>query len=190
VEPTDEALCERVASGDEPAFELLVSRYQERAYRLAWSILRDGEEARDASQEAFVKLYRTAGTFGGRARFSTWFYRLLVNQCLDRQRRLRRWRSLLVRPGSGDETPDEDFLERQPAPITDPLADLGREDVMKRLWAAVEELSPQQRAAVVLQVKDELPTAEIATVLNCSEATVRVHLHRALKTLRRRLESA
>jgi RNA polymerase sigma factor (sigma-70 family) len=54
-----------------------------------------------------------------------------------------------------------------------------------RLWAAVEQLSPQQRAALVLQVQDELPTPEIAAVLKCSEATVRVHLHRALQALRK-----
>jgi RNA polymerase sigma-70 factor (ECF subfamily) len=187
VESSDEALCERVAAGDERAFDLLVSRYQERAYRLAWSVLRDGEEARDASQDAFLKLYRTAGTFAGRSRFSTWFYRLLVNMCLDRQRRFKRWRSLLVRPPAHDDSPDDDFLERQPAPPEDPLADMGREAVMKQVWAAVEELSPQQRAALVLQVREELPTSEIASVLDCSEATVRVHLHRALRTLRRRL---
>ena len=79
MEPADEALCERVARRDEAAFELLVSRYQERAYRLAWSILRNAEDARDVSQEAFIRLYETAGTFRGRSKFSTWFYRILVN---------------------------------------------------------------------------------------------------------------
>ena len=83
MEPADEALCERVARRDEAAFELLVSRYQERAYRLAWSILRNAEDARDVSQEAFIRLYEMAGSFRGRSKFSTWFYRILVNACLD-----------------------------------------------------------------------------------------------------------
>ena len=56
---------------------------------------------------------------------------------------------------------------------------------MKRLWTEVDRLSPQQRAALLLQVQEELPTAEIAVVLKCSEATVRVHLHRALTALRK-----
>ena len=62
---------------------------------------------------------------------------------------------------------------------------LGRERALSSLWAAVDRLAPQQRAAVILQVQEELPTAEIATVLRCSEATVRVHLHRALAALRK-----
>ena len=60
MEPTDEVLCQRVADRDEAAFDLLVARYQERAYRLAWSILRNAEDARDLSQEAFIRLSRSA----------------------------------------------------------------------------------------------------------------------------------
>src|SRR5262245_25348974 len=66
VEISDEALCRRVAERDETAFDALVQRYQARAYRLAWSILRDAEEARDVSQEAFIRLFQAAGSFGGR----------------------------------------------------------------------------------------------------------------------------
>ena len=184
MELSDEALCQRVADRDEAAFDLLVERYQERAYRLAWSILRDAEEARDLSQEAFIRLYQAADSFGQRARFSTWFYRILVNLCLDHRRKHRRWRGVLVAPRSEDE-PESSIVERQPAPFQDPLEDLGKERTMKALWTAVDQLSSQQRAALLLQVQEELPTAEIATALNCSEATVRVHLHRALTTLRK-----
>src|SRR5436853_3061034 len=115
--PSDEALCRRVAAGDEAAFDVLVARHQGRAYRLAWSPLRDAEDARDLSQEAFLRVYRTAATFRGEAKFSTWFYRILVNLCLDHRRRGRWWRRLAgERPG-----PDPaDELERQPAPGVDP----------------------------------------------------------------------
>lgn len=188
MELPDEVLCERVANRDEAAFDLLVERYQERAYRVAWSILRDAEEARDLSQEAFIRLYQAAGSFGGRARFSTWFYRILVNLCLDHRRKHRRWRGALAAQPAEDE-PETPLIERQPAPFRDPAEDLGRAETMKALWAAVDQLSPQQRAALLLQVQDELPTAEISTVLKCSEATVRVHLHRALATLRKLMGS-
>jgi len=63
----DEALCERVARKDEAAFDVLVERYRQRAYRLAWSFLRNADDARDLSQEAFLRLYQTAGSFRGRA---------------------------------------------------------------------------------------------------------------------------
>jgi len=185
VEPSDEVLCRRVAKRDEAAFDTLVSRYQQRAWRLAWSILRDAEEARDISQEAFVRLYQTAGSFAGRARFSTWFYRILVNLCLDLRRR--RWWQLIgtnhhETPGA---PPTEPFIERLPAERHDPAEAVERERAVKQLWAEVERLAPQQRAAVLLQVQEELSTREIAAVLQCSEATVRVHLHRALARLRK-----
>jgi RNA polymerase sigma factor (sigma-70 family) len=59
---------------------------------------------------------------------------------------------------------------------------------MSRLWEAVDRLSPQQRAAILLHVQEELPTSQIAMVLGCSEATVRVHLHRAIGILRKTVD--
>jgi RNA polymerase sigma-70 factor (ECF subfamily) len=188
VEISDEALCQRVADRDEAAFDQLVERYQGRAYRLAWSILRDAEEARDASQEAFIRLYQAAASFGGRSRFSTWFYRLLVNLCLDQRRKTRWWRQIFASSDGAaraSEEHGETMLDRQPAPSRDPVDVLHKERETDRLWEAVGSLSPQQRAVVTLQAQEELSTKEIATILKCSEATVRVHLHRALMTLRR-----
>lgn len=183
-EISDEVLCRRVGALDEAAFEVLVARYQGRAFRLAWSLLRNAEDARDVSQEAFLRVYRTAASFRGDARFSTWFYRILVNLCLDHRRRGRWWERLLMRPGAAGD-PESLPLERQAAPRVDPGDMLGREQTLARLWAAVDRLSPQQRAAIVLHAQEELPTSEIAEVLKCSEATVRVHLHRAVGSLRK-----
>jgi RNA polymerase sigma-70 factor, ECF subfamily len=182
-EISDETLCRRVGARDEAAFDLLVARYQGRAYRLAWSLLRNVEDARDVSQEAFLRVYRTAGGFRGDARFSTWFYRILVNLCLDHRRRGRWWQQWRVH----DDDVGDPVLERQPAPPRDPGDTLDHAQVMAALWAAVERLSPQQRATVLLYVQEELPTNQIAVVLDCSEATVRVHLHRAIGILRKTL---
>jgi RNA polymerase sigma-70 factor, ECF subfamily len=183
VEPSDEVLYERVAAGDEAAFEDLVGRYQQRAYRVAWSILRDTEEARDLSQEAFVRLFQTAGSFRGRARFSTWFYRLLVNLCLDHRRKHRWWHQVFAREERAG--PDEASpLDQQPAVSADPVEALGRERTLARVWEMVQHLSPQQRAVLALHVQEELPMSEVAHVMGCAEATARVHLHRALATLR------
>src|SRR2546425_914428 len=76
VELSDEVLCQRTAERDEAAFEVLVARYQERAYRLAWSLVRDAEGASDPSQEGLIPLYPAAGRFDRRSKFSTWFYRI------------------------------------------------------------------------------------------------------------------
>jgi RNA polymerase sigma-70 factor (ECF subfamily) len=188
VESSDEQLCRAVAERKPGAFDLLVERYQERAYRIAWSIVRDREEAKDCSQEAFLRLHESAGSFAGQSKFSTWFYRIVVNCGLDHQRRRRGWRRLLGWRDRRDEAPDApDPVEQAPAPFTDPAEGLHAERRMSRVWALVEELSPRQRAAVTLSCREGLATKDIAAVLSLSEATVRVHLHRALNTLRRRL---
>ncbi len=181
---SDEALCARVAAREDGAFDELVERYQARAYRLAWSLLRDPEDARDLSQEAFLRVYQSAGRFRGDARFSTWFYRIVVNLCLDHRRRRRWWERALARDHDDD---PKALVEQQPARDPDPGQRASEEQTMTRLWAAVHRLSPQQRAAVVLSVQEQLSTAEIATILDCSEPTVRVHLHRAVQALRRTL---
>jgi RNA polymerase sigma-70 factor (ECF subfamily) len=187
VESTDELLCRSVADREPGAFDLLVERYQERAYRIAWSILRDREEAKDCSQEAFLRLHESAGSFAGQSKFSTWFYRIVVNCCLDHQRRRRGWRRLLGWRDTHDDPDEGDPIERAPAPFVDPVESVETDRRMSQLWSEVEKLSPQQRAAVVLQCKEGLATKEIAVVLSLSEATVRVHLHRALTTLRQRV---
>lgn len=182
MEPSDEALCERVAGGDDAAFEQLVERYQQRAFRLAWSIVRDTEDARDLSQEAFVRLFQSAGSFRGQARFSTWFYRLVVNACLDHRRKHRGWRRIFAREERGPE--GDSVLDEQPAATIDPADVLGRDHALARVWEAAGRLSPQQRAVLVLHLQNELPMSEVAAVLGCAEATARVHLHRALAGLR------
>ena len=191
LEPSDEDLCRRIAQQDGGAFDLLVERYQERAYRIAWSVVRDREDAKDCSQEAFIRLHESAGSFAGQARFSTWFYRILVNCCLDHLRKRRGWGRFA---GWGGDRDDErgagNAVEDLAAPLTDPTDAMVADHRLSRVWEAVEELSPRQRAAVVLQCREELSTKEIAVVLKLSDATVRVHLHRAYSALRRRLGDA
>ena len=187
MEPADDVLCAQVARGDEAAFDRLVERYQQRAFRLAWSILRDREEARDLSQEAFVRLWQAAGSFRGRARFSTWFYRLLVNLCLDHRRKHRWWHQVFARQEQGDDDAPT-ALDQQVAPGVDPVSVMGRERALARVWEAADGLSPQQRAALVLHIQEDLPMNEVAEVMGCAEATARVHLHRALSALRATLK--
>ena len=191
LEPSDEDLCRRIAQQDGGAFDLLVERYQERAYRIAWSVVRDREDAKDCSQEAFIRLHESAGSFAGQARFSTWFYRILVNCCLDHERKRRGWRRLVGWGGGKDDERDAgNPVEGLAAPPTDPTDAMVADHRLSQVWEAVEDLSPRQRAAVVLQCREEMSTKEIAVVLKLSDATVRVHLHRAYSALRRRLGDA
>ena len=183
LELTDEELCARVAARDRTAFDLLAERYQARAFKLALSILGGEADARDVSQEAFIRVYQSAGTFDGRARFSTWFHRILVNLCIDHQRRDRWWRRLVpIGEARGDrDEPAFDPPSSQPGP--DETA-IQRQSIL-RLREALKRLSPKQRAAIVLQTDEDMSSREIAVILGCSEATARVHLHRAVVELKR-----
>ena len=83
----DLTLVERVRTGDQRAFKLLVERYQRKVYSIAVGMLRDREEARDVAQEAFIKVHRYIEYFKGDASFYTWLYRITVNLCIDSIRR-------------------------------------------------------------------------------------------------------
>ena len=187
VEPSDEELCSRIAARDAAAFELLVDRHQARAYRLAVSILGNEADARDVSQDAFIRLYEAAGSFDGRSRFSTWFYRILVNLCIDNQRRNRWWRRLLPLASPGDD-PDEYSFD-PPSSEAGPESAAMLSDSISRLRPALARLSPQQRAAVLLQTQEGFSSREIAAVLKCSENTARVHVHRGIAQLRKLLKN-
>jgi len=181
----DEELCSRVAARDNSAFEALVERYQARAYRLAYSVLGSEADARDVSQDAFIKLFESAGKFRGRSRFSTWFYRIVVNLCIDHKRRYRWWNKIVPLRGrlaGGDEARVEP-VSAEPGPEAEAM----RRETSTQLAAAFVQLSPNQRAAVLLQIQDGLTSREIAEVLGCSENTARVHIHRGLAAIRKLL---
>lgn len=183
MEPSDEELCRRIAERDAAAFELMVDRHQGRAYRLASSILGNEADARDVSQDAFIRLYESAGRFDGRSRFSTWFYRILVNLCIDHQRKNRWWKRLVPLASPGDD-PDERAFD-PPSSEAGPEDEVMLKQSISRLRPALSKLSPQQRAAVLLQTQEGFTSREIGEVLRCSEATARVHVHRGIAQLRK-----
>ena len=187
MEPSDEELCRRIAERDADAFELMVDRHQGRAYRLAASVLGNEADARDVSQDAFIRLYESAGRFDGRSRFSTWFFRILVNLCIDHQRKNRWWKRLASLATPGGDDPDERAFD-PPSSEAGPEDEAMLKQSISRLRPALAKLSPQQRAAVLLQTQEGFTSREIAAVLKCSENTARVHVHRAIAQLRRLLK--
>jgi RNA polymerase sigma-70 factor (ECF subfamily) len=183
VVPSDEELCRQVAEHNAAAFETLLDRHQARAFRIACSILGSEADARDVSQDAFIRVYESAGKFDGRSRFSTWFYRIVVNLCIDHKRRNKWWRKMVPfsTPDDDPETPPVDPPSLEPGPEADAI----RSDSARRLRSALDGLSPTQRAAVLLQTEEDLTSREIAEILECSESTARVHIHRALAHLKK-----
>lgn len=181
--PGDNELVASAQQGDRRAFEELVERHKQKAYRIAFDFTRDREEAKDLSQEAFLKAFTHLKSFDGRSGFYTWFYRIAVNVCLDYRRRNKR-------------APTEEFNESvenqieptQPnATVRSPDQQVAAGQLSRKVGAALEALPPRQRTAFILKNHQGLSIKEIAEMMQTAEGTVKVHLHRAVSALRRSL---
>lgn len=182
MEPTDAALMARIQEGDEEAFTIFVSRYQRRFFRLAYSYLHNQEEALDAVQEAFIKIYRGRASWEPRATPFTWAYRIVANHCIDllRKRRGDTW--------SIDDTEEGETRDIHDRAAVDPLhAQVEREEAVL-MRAAIAKLPVRQREIIVLRHYEGLSLQEIAEAQSCALGTVKSSLHRALANLKEILE--
>jgi RNA polymerase sigma-70 factor (ECF subfamily) len=167
---------------------MLVERYQARVCRMAGAILSNEADGNDVAQDAFIRLFDSAHRFDGRSRFSTWFYRIVVNLCIDHQRRNRWWHKVvpLLGPRDDPNEPPIDPPSEEPGPESDAI----RSQTAGNLREGLKQLSPAQRAAVLLHVQEDLSSREIAAVLKCSESTARVHLHRGVTRMMKTLKES
>jgi RNA polymerase sigma-70 factor (ECF subfamily) len=183
VTPGDEELVASARQGNRRAFEELIERHEKKAYHIAFDFTRDREAAKDLSQDAFLKAFINLKNFDGRSGFYTWFYRILVNVCLDHKRRQKR-------------APADEFDETvvsQMEPTHEPVRPRSPEQhvlvgqISKKVDAALAALPPKQRAAFILKNHQGLSIREIAAMMETAEGTVKVHLHRAVTALRQTL---
>ena len=171
----DHELVLRTKLGDRSAFEILVSRYQDRAYNVAYQILRHHEDALDVAQEAFARAYVSIARFQGKAGFYTWLYRILVNFAID-QTRVRERQNPISR-----DDPERGVALREMT--ADPAALLETKELRQRIVRAVACLPADQRAALTLREIDRLSYQEIARIMNCSIGTVMSRLYAARRKL-------
>ena len=165
-------------------FAELVALQQRRAIRIAYHYLGDAHDADEAVQDAFVKVFVHITTYKEDLPFEVWFTRILVNGCLDlRKSRARRLRWSLPMTPTPETVPHE-----PPAPDASPEERLVSSDRARQIAAAVEQLPERQRTVFTLCQIAEQSTNEVSQALGLSEATVRVHLFRAVRKLRRLLE--
>jgi RNA polymerase sigma-70 factor, ECF subfamily len=176
-----------VLAGDREAardrFSALVASQQRRAVRIAYNYLRDAHDADEAVQDAFVKVFTHITSYREELPFEVWFTRILVNGCLDlRKARARRLRWVLPMASTPD-LPPVDPPARQPSPEDRLMSG----DQAREIAAAVDQLPDRQRTVFTLCHVAEQSTAEVSQALGLSEATVRVHLFRAVRKLRKLL---
>jgi RNA polymerase sigma-70 factor (ECF subfamily) len=167
-------------------FADLVAHHQRRALRIAYHYLRDAHDADEAVQDAFFKVFTHITTYREELPFEVWFTRILVNGCLDiRKARARRLRWVLPL-SSGETTPPPEPVAPQPGAE----ARLISSERARQIAAAVERLPDRQRTVFTLCHVAEQSTNEVSRALGLSEATVRVHLFRAIRKLRQLLAPA
>ncbi len=171
---SDELLFRRVQEGQREAFGQLVGRYQGRAFNVALRLLGHRQDAEDAVQEAFLKLYRSRASFNSRWRFSTWFYRVLTNACVDALR-----------------------LRRVSVPVSEAHlgAGLSPEDMLRAaernriLARALKAVPVEARVVLTLYYGEGRSYREIGAVRGTSVNTVKTHLRRGREALRRALQA-
>jgi RNA polymerase sigma-70 factor, ECF subfamily len=174
---TDEEIVERVKAGETALYEILMRRYNQRLYRVAVSIVRDGAEAEDVMQDAYVRAYGHLDQFAGRAPFAAWLTRIAVNEALARVR-LRSHSEQLEEAG------DEEVSMKNMDTALDPEKTAAYSETAELLEAAVLQLPEQFRTVVMLRDVEEMSTKETADALELSEENVKVRLHRAHAIMR------
>ncbi len=184
---SDEAVAAQARRGSHAAFALLVGRYQDRIYRLAFRMSHNASDAEEITQEAFLSAHRGISSFQAQSRFGTWLYRIAVNAALMRRRAARRHPTqsldaLAVDPGCLRRAGGSDV-------DGDPMAEelLERKRLAQRVRAALDELDEDSRAALVLRDLEGLSAEHAAAILGVSSDAVRQRAHRARLRLRERL---
>jgi len=168
---SDDDLISRMQNDDAEAYRELVARHIDRAYGLALRILKSPADAEDVAQDAFVRAWQHRAAWqAGRAKFSTWLYRVIVNRCIDLRR-----------------LPKNEWIEDVPEPADpgeDSVSTINRRQVYGQLEAALARLPAQQRAALALSYYEELSNAEIAEVMQTTVSAVESLLKRGRQRLR------
>jgi RNA polymerase sigma-70 factor (ECF subfamily) len=172
-ELSDEELIHLVKSGEIAPFDELVRRNEVKIHDLCYKMVRNYDDAKDLAQETFLKAYKKISKFNGRSKFSTWLYRIAVNNCLN----------FLKRQKPTVELFDEIVGSRQ----DDPVQIYKSKKLRERITEAVAKLPEVQKAVFTLRTLEDLSYQEVSAILKKPISTVKVNHHLAVKNLRNRL---
>ena len=175
VAQTHEELAAAARAGDESAYSALVQRLLRPAFAVAWEFTGDPDEAEDVVQEAFHRMVRGLVRYDDTRPFRPWFFSILRNVARNRIAHAKRWMLREI----------DDAIPDSPE---DPLRALEREEIWERVEAGMASLSAMQRACFRLIDLEGMTRSEVSEALDVAEGTVRAHLHRARRSLRKFLE--
>lgn len=179
-------LVKKVKNGDMDAFTELVTLHERKAINFAYRMLRDENEAQDAAQEAFLRAYDKINTFQGNSSFTTWFFTILNNICLDILRKRARSADI-ISINQADSNDDEYELQIEDT-APGPYESLQKKSAMEVLEDAIARISDEHRAVIVMRDINGLEYEEIAKILDVSLGTVKSRISRARLAIRKILE--
>lgn len=172
---TDEALMIEASKDNLQAFETLVQRHQNRVYRMALKMLHSEEDAWDASQEIFIKVYNARHSYVEDAKFTTWLFRIANNAVIDKIRQHKRNQKVVSMGDTLTEPVSKDRSTHH---------HLALKEAKGQMSAALSKLSERQRGMVILKYYEGCSVKEIAEVFDCAAGTVKATLFQAVKLLR------
>ncbi|MBI4519113.1 MAG: sigma-70 family RNA polymerase sigma factor [Deltaproteobacteria bacterium] len=185
MERSDQELVRETRAGNAEAFRELVERYQRKVAAVAMGMVHNRDDALELTQETFVKAFENIGKFKGESSFYTWLYRIVVNLGIDYRRRERRHPTVALddQMRNGGEIPEE-LLG---SPVADPFREFRSHEIGERVSRAINELTPDHKAVILLREVEGLSYDEISRVMQCSKGTVMSRLHYARKKLQDKL---
>lgn len=182
MQPADEILIKKSKNGDMEAFELLVRRYENKVYTVAYRFLGNHADASDLAQETFLRLYQALPGFRGDSSFMTWLYRITANACRDELRRQQRYHTVSLDSEAGNNN-TQAFLQA-PGHIPSPEEAVEKKEFNETIQQCLNNLSEEHRLVLVMREIQGMSYEEIAGVLNCSLGTVKSRLNRARQAFR------
>jgi len=175
----DAVLIQKSKQGDVHSFELLISKYQVYAYNIAWRMLGNEEDAKDATQETLIKVFKGLDKFKENSEFSTWLYTITVNTCRDQLRKRKKVMTLSV-----DDTEEKVPIQLVAEESADPAVRLEQKEVAGQLLSALGKIPEFQKTAVLLRDVYGFSYEEIGAIENCSVGTVKSRISRGRHGLR------
>ena len=181
---SEEELIRLLQQGEQQAFKTVVDRYKDMVYNTILSIVQSEEDAEDATQEVFVQVYQSIGSFKGEAKFSTWLYRIAIAKALDHEKKKKRKkRFAIVQKLFGE----KDGTQHHPVEFNHPGVILDNKERASELFKALQKIPDNQRVAFTLNKIEGLNNQEIAAIMNTSFYAVESLLARAKNNLKKEL---